>query len=79
VRDFASYFVDATHELELERDEAIESITVQQSDGGERTLDATRYTYDRPSSLLTLLPGALGPSDVGISIQVVRDCESVVE
>jgi hypothetical protein len=78
IASFADYLIQTTFPLDLDEYEAVDSVVVTNKSGGQRTVAATSYVYDRAAQLLRFDPGVLTAQDDSLAVNIARYCQSVI-
>jgi hypothetical protein len=56
----------------------VDSVVVNDKQGGQRTVADTGYDYDRTAKLLHFQPGVLTAQDESLTVHVARYCQGVI-
>ncbi len=79
IRGFAQRLLQTEIALELEPTETIASVRVREPGGNDRELPASGYRYDATTGILHVDGGALTPTDLALSVEIVDSCSGTVE
>jgi hypothetical protein len=79
IESFAQHLIQTEYPLDLDEYEKVDSVVVTTKTGAKRTVPPGGYQYDRGAKILRFTPGALGPQDESLAVNVARYCERIVE